>query len=702
VRTTTGGTPGRESTSPARAPSPAFSAFIIDHHARARPQQEPLAMPEDDAKPREFHPKGEDAVAPSSTSRVATPPRRLGDDGSRRREPLVAASAALPILACVLLMVLGDEDAGSRLGFVVVFTTWAASLALMYRARETPLLPTLTQPLEGASTQGSQDVARDKALEENAQLKALVHGVPGFLVVADREMVIRYTNRDPSGLSLAGMNVLDLVSPEDSVTVEDAHRRVAQGSPSERYETVHRDVTSGEELVFESVVAARITDGAPDGFVGYSHDVTTAWRAAREVRLLAAALAHAADPIFLTDAGGRIRFVNQAFTRATGFAEADCRAWDALTLLSDRTAMAVVDNIRTAMETRQAFHGSVVYRRHGDGTFAAELSVGPVFDEQGHLIGFVSTIRDVTDRQRRAEEQAHAHKMASIGSLAAGIAHELNTPAQFVGDNLSFLERAFMKVQPFLSHVRVLTARVSSAHETTHDPVRAIAADNETLRLVDVLVRTAADAKIDYLMGEIPEAIAQSREGVDRIARVVSATMNFAKVSNKEKEPVDVGALVRDTVTVCKGMWGHVATLDANIARDLPTVMMQRDEIAQVLVHLITNAGHAIEDAVTAGLTRSGRIVVEANCENDVVAIRVTDDGVGIPVPIRHRIFEPYFTTRALGEGRGEGLPFAHRVIVAEHRGHIDVVSEEGEGTVVTVLLPREAKRAAVQGGNAG
>jgi two-component system NtrC family sensor kinase len=651
-------------------------------------------------------PAGEDEQGgdAASVGEVAPTPASIHERGAHptTKDATRSATFLLSILALLMVVCIAFFDSTTThvvdtslarsavrgLAVILVALAWVSTMLWFGHFRRR------AQALDGQQAHGAmsslvdQRLAHRTELEELDFLRAVARGVPGFIVVADRDCVIRYANREPAGFTMIGTNVLDLIRPEDKDKVIAAHEAVVNGAPSARYETVHIDVENGQDLVFESVLAARMRDGRCEGFVGYSQDVTSTWRAARALRLLGSAVAHAADPIVLCDASMRIQVINRAFTEATGYVDEDCRGRDAAFLLSDRTTETVAEAMRMAMAAERPFHGTVLYRRRDDSTFSSEISVGPVFDDDERLIGFVNTFRDVTERDRLVEKRAHAQKMASIGSLAAGIAHELNTPAQFVSDNLSFLERAFMKVQPFLSHVRVLTARVSSTHDATHDPVRAIAGDEETLRLVDVLVRTAAEAKVDFLMGEIPEAIAQSREGIDRIARVVSATMDFARVSNAPKEPIDVGELLRSTVTVCKGMWNHVATFEVVVAGELPAVIGSRDELAQALVQLIENAGRAIEDAIASGLVRKGRVELHARREREAVVIRVTDDGAGIPVHIRHRIFEPFFTTRAVGEGRGEGLSFVHRVIVAEHHGHIDVVSEEGEGTAVTIMLP--------------
>jgi len=268
-----------------------------------------------------------------------------------------------------------------------------------------------------------------------------------------------------------------------------------------------------------------------------------------------------------------------------------------------------------------------------------------------------------------------AQKMESIGQLAAGVAHEINTPAQYVRDNVDFIRKS----------VHVLDEVLRKANEV----VAAARAKGGLETAVSDFDDTLARVRYDYIHRQLPEALEQSLEGLDRISRIVGAMKSFSHPSAVEKQPVDLRALVETTVTVARNEWRYVAELETEFDQDVPLVCCLRDEIGQVLLNLVVNAAHAVADTLVSGQRERGRIVVSLRrVGEDAVDLRVADDGPGIPEAIRTKVFDPFFTTKAVGKGTGQGLSIAYSTVVGKHKGRIFFETETGGGTTFVVRLP--------------
>jgi Signal transduction histidine kinase regulating C4-dicarboxylate transport system len=269
-----------------------------------------------------------------------------------------------------------------------------------------------------------------------------------------------------------------------------------------------------------------------------------------------------------------------------------------------------------------------------------------------------------------------AQKMESIGQLAAGIAHEINTPAQYVRDNLAFV----CKAKQILDHVFDMTFGI----------VDAARAQGVAPELVAALDAQIGSSKFQYLRKQTPEALQQSLEGLDRITKIVSAMKAFSHPSAGEKEPVDLRELVATTVTVARNEWKYVAEVETDFADDVPRVPCLRDEIGQVLLNLVVNAAHAIGDTLVPGEREQGRIrIVLRRAGDSHVDLCVSDDGPGIPEAIRNKVFDPFFTTKPVGKGTGQGLAIAYSTVVEKHQGQIFFEpSPNQRGTTFVVRLP--------------
>ncbi|MBI5315340.1 MAG: PAS domain S-box protein [Nitrospirae bacterium] len=306
-----------------------------------------------------------------------------------------------------------------------------------------------------------------------------------------------------------------------------------------------------------------------------------------------------------------------------------------------------------------------------------KLTISPICEDRG--VGCVIMGEDVTDRLILEEGLAQAQKLESIGQLAAGIAHEINTPIQFIGDNVRFLSDSFVDIHATLTRYREVLAAAKSG--------------NWPLGLIETCETEAEQVDLDYLSQEIPKAVAQSAEGIERVATIVRAMKEFAHPGSREKAVVDLNKAIESTVIVARNEWKYVADLKTNLDSSLPPVPCVVGEFNQVVLNIIVNATHAIADAVK-GTGGKGTITIGTSRVGDFVEVRIADTGMGIPESIRHKIFDPFFTTKDIGKGTGQGLAIARSVVVDKHQGTITVESQVGKGTTFLIRLPLTASPA--------
>jgi two-component system, NtrC family, sensor kinase len=300
------------------------------------------------------------------------------------------------------------------------------------------------------------------------------------------------------------------------------------------------------------------------------------------------------------------------------------------------------------------------------------LSVLPKTDEEGLVCGVIGVAADVTHVSTLEQQLAQASRLESIGQLAAGIAHEINTPVQYVSDNTRFLVDSFGEVMGALRAAEALAVEEStSGASPVADRLKAV------LKGVD----------LEFLGEEIPAALSQSLEGLDRVAQIVRAMKDFSH-PGQGRVAADLNRAVESTAQVSRNEWRYVAVLDLDLHPDVGMVRCHEGELKQVLLNIVVNAAQAIDGGGERqeGQTM-GRITVRTERVEDGVRITVSDDGPGMEESVRQRIFDPFFTTKPVGKGTGQGLSMAYEVI-KRHGGTLAVTSTVGVGSTFTIDLP--------------
>jgi len=311
------------------------------------------------------------------------------------------------------------------------------------------------------------------------------------------------------------------------------------------------------------------------------------------------------------------------------------------------------------------------------------LTITPVHMADENLTKLLVIGSDTTARSVLEEQLRQAQKLESVGQLAAGIAHEINTPTQYIGDNVRFLRDAFRDLKSLLANYERLSV-AGQGNSLSREAVQEAAAAVE-------------QANADYLLEEIPKAIDQTLEGVTRVSTLVGAMKEFSHPGTKGKTPLDLNHAIQCTITVARNEWKYVADMETEFDPSLPPIPCEPGEFNQVILNLIVNAAHAIGDVVGKGGSEKGKIKVQTRNCPEWAEIRVQDTGSGIPEKVRARVFDPFFTTKEIGKGTGQGLAIARSVVVDKHDGTIHFETEEGKGTTFIVRLPKEGKAAAAR-----
>ena len=424
------------------------------------------------------------------------------------------------------------------------------------------------------------------------------------------------------------------------------------------------------------------------GYRGVDRDITERKQAEEALRESESRMRvitdSAQDAILMMDPEGRVSYWNPAAEHILGYTSAEAIGQSLHSFIAPPRYYEAHQAAFPAFQ--QTGQGSAVGKmvdleaRRKDGKeISVELSLSAIQMNNGwHAVGI---LRDITERKRAEENKQkmeiqlrHAQKLESIGQLAAGIAHEINTPTQYVGDNTCFLRDSFQDLARLMGKYAELSA--------------AATAGNIPAGLLEETEAVAKEVDVSYLASEIPAAIDESLTGIARIAEIVRAMKEFSHPGAEDKTPVDINKAIETTVTVARNEWKYVAEVELDLDPDLPHVSCFPGDFNQVILNMVVNAAHAIADVAGDGSASKGTITIGTRHDSGWVEIRISDTGSGIPEDVKSRIFDPFFTTKEVGKGTGQGLAIAHTVITDKHSGDITFETEVGKGTTFLIRIP--------------
>ncbi|MTJ79660.1 MAG: PAS domain S-box protein [Telmatospirillum sp.] len=383
------------------------------------------------------------------------------------------------------------------------------------------------------------------------------------------------------------------------------------------------------------------------------------------------------EGLITVDRAGSIVFINPAALRQLRWdaAEGDIEGYPLDDVLRIRTRHGDLDFVsspwmRVITGQEVATDDDAQFLLSSGAVLSVAWACSPLPLAEGRQ-GAVISFRDIEALKRARSEAIQASRMASVGQLAAGIAHEINTPIQYVGDNLHYIGQSVARVAEVLAEAEAVVAGVEQGADL---PLL-------TGRFREVQAATGLRA----LIPEVEAAIAESLDGVGQVSRIVLSMKEFSHPGTTSKTLTDLNKALDSTLMVSRNVWKHAAEIDRRFDPDLPRVLCHAGEMNQVFLNLIVNAVHAIE---SSGKSLPGRISITTRAIGDTVEIRVADSGTGIDDDIRDRIFDPFFTTKEVGRGTGQGLAICRDVVVAKHGGTLAVDGRPGLGAEFVVTLP--------------
>jgi PAS domain S-box-containing protein len=522
---------------------------------------------------------------------------------------------------------------------------------------------------------------------EQSLLRAIHEESPDGILVVDKENIVVSHNRrllevwriDPAAIqakdiTMIGRSDLPLLSAvvERTKNPELFLKRVKElYSDPNAVDDCEIELRDGRTLERHSTALW----GEHDEYLGrvwFFRDITERKRYEDKLRQLSVAVEQSPVAVVITDLAGNITYVNPTFTRCTGYSFQEALGQNPRILKSGYSSPEVYEGLWRTITGGYVWHGEFHNRKKSGELYWESATITPIVDDKGVISHFLAIKEDITESRLIEAELRQAQKLEAIGHLAAGIAHEINTPTQFVSDNLTFLADSWKPVQELLKlYQRVI-------HQTTQaDLGPGVEAE---------IKQAEENADLDFLLSEIPRAIEQSLDGSHRVAKIVRAMKEFSHPDSVAKTHADINKAIETTITVARNEWKYVADIETAFDGSLPPVLCHPGDFNQVILNLIVNAAHAIKDKNPEG--QKGRITVSTKAAGDCVEIAIADSGTGIPETIRSRVFDPFFTTKEVGKGTGQGLALAHNVIVRKHGGKIWFETESGGGTTFFIQLP--------------
>ena len=440
----------------------------------------------------------------------------------------------------------------------------------------------------------------------------------------------------------------------------------------------HPAETSRDEIelkngVFLDRYSAPVVDkkGGYYGRIWTFRDITERKRNQDALQQLSLAVEQSPVSVVITDPQGKISYVNRKFTECTGYSSEEVIGSNPRVLNAGQCPAELYRDLWSTITQGRVWHGEFCNKKKNGEIFWEAATITPITNPKGEIMHFLAVKEDITERRALESQLRHAQKLEGIGQLAAGIAHEINTPTQFVTDNLTFLRDSWQSAYDLLERYRT-AVRDPEAQL----PAAVMAGLEEVERRCD----------LEFIKAEVPRAIDQSLDGAHRVAKIVRAMKEFSHPDSAEKTATDLNRAIESTITVARNEWKYVSEMVKEFDESLPAVVCYPGDINQLVLNLIVNAAHTIKEKVKDG--EKGQITVRTRMLGELAEISVTDTGMGIPEAIRSRVFDPFFTTKEVGKGTGQGLALAYTVVVKKHGGKIWFETEVGKGTTFFITLP--------------
>ncbi|MBN2331638.1 MAG: PhnD/SsuA/transferrin family substrate-binding protein [Deltaproteobacteria bacterium] len=516
-------------------------------------------------------------------------------------------------------------------------------------------------------------------------LQELLNAVPNPIFYKDREG--RYLGCNRAFAEFAGLPAGRIIGRTAAEVVD---RHLAQKAQETDQALLHDDAvkqvyeteaTSADGrhhfFVINKTSFVR-QDGSLGGLIGSMYDLTAQKETKNRLDQLASVVEQASEVVVITDLDGQIEYVNPAFTTVTGYSREEALGQNPPILKSDRQDEAFYRRLWETLNSGGVWYGTFHNLRKNGELFQERAAIFPIKDKEQRISKYAAVKRDITKESLLEDQLRLSQRLEAVGQLAAGVAHELNTPIGFVASNSESIKQYVGKFTSLIAAYRAFVTHVGAGDGSLY-------ADQ-----LNSLRKLEEENHLEFILGDLEELFAESAEGFARVTEIITKLREFSRIDHCDKQgDYQLNEAVKTTLVVAKNEYKYVAEVELDLAPVLPMVECNSGEINQVLLNIIVNAAQALKEQERDGM---GTITIATGCDDRWLTCRISDNGPGIMPEHLKKIFNPFFTTKPVGSGTGIGLYISYDIIVNKHHGELLVDSMPGRGTTFTIRLPRQLK----------
>ncbi len=527
-------------------------------------------------------------------------------------------------------------------------------------------------------------LAEADAQARNYMAQELLNAVPLPVFYLDSEHNYRGCNQafeKFSGLTkpeLRGRSGLEVAVAGGKIMVNEDDKKLLEEPQIITREFVFNEDNADFSLFELRLTAYRNHDHQPAGLIGVLNDLTEHKLLLRQMSQLSAVVKQATESIVITDTEGLIQYVNPAFVKITGYTREEALGQKPSVLKSGRQDDDYYRELWQTVTRGETWRGDFVNKRKDGSLYDEAAVIFPIRNDKGEIVSLAAVKRDITKEKAMQTQLRTTQRLEAVGQLAAGVAHELNTPIGFVASNFESITGYIKNFVELIEFYRQAVAELAAQLPETGPPV------------LEQSVALEEDLQIEFMLEDLEDLFSESRDGFERISSIVVKLREFSRVDQMDvRESFNFNRAIETTLVVARNEYKYSAEITLELDPDLPDVMAAGGEINQVVLNVLVNAAQAIKEQERSEL---GAITIKTDFDCGWVYCRISDDGPGIKPENLERIFDPFFTTKPVGKGTGLGLNISYDIITKKHNGSLVVTSELGVGTTFVISLPRASK----------
>jgi len=429
-------------------------------------------------------------------------------------------------------------------------------------------------------------------------------------------------------------------------------------------ETIIYEKSDNNDNFFEiKLIPILDSNGSVEAVVEHYHDISKIKRSEIKLKKLKTAIETASETIVITDSEGLIEYANPAFSVITGYTLDEAIGLNPRVLKSGLHDKKFYKELWDIITSGKIWYGIFTNKKKDGSLYQEAASISPVLNRKGVITNYIAVKRDISNEIKLQKQLVESQKMESIGIMASGIAHEINTPLQYIMDNLTFIMDNFKELKKYKDFI------------------------HEFVKITDEIKDFQKKVDIDFVVSEIPEALKDSLNGVKIIRNIINSMRTFSHKSEDKQVIDDINKHIIATTEISKNSWKNILDMKLNLSDNLPKIKVNIGKINQVILNLIVNAVDAIKDDKNKK-KKNNEILISSYVKDEFLVISIKDTGSGIDESNKDKIFAPFFTTKGVGKGTGQGLSISYNIIVNEHNGSMSFESEEFKGTTFFIELP--------------